>query len=81
MCMMDLMFFCRFNFTIVENCRKNSRRYKKLLWDEKILCIHIISYWINNGVSTVVLGTIAIQNKKILEKAYEWYNENKNEFN
>ena len=28
-----------------------------------------ISYWINNGVSTVVLGTIAIQNKKILEKA------------
>ena len=28
-----------------------------------------ISFWINNGVSTVVVGTMAIQNPKILKKA------------
>ena len=28
-----------------------------------------ISFWINNGVKTVVVGTIAIQNQKILKKA------------
>jgi phosphoribosylformimino-5-aminoimidazole carboxamide ribotide isomerase len=28
-----------------------------------------ISFWINSGVSTVVVGTMAIQNQKILEKA------------
>jgi phosphoribosylformimino-5-aminoimidazole carboxamide ribotide isomerase len=28
-----------------------------------------IRFWINNGVETVVLGTVAIQNQKILKKA------------
>jgi phosphoribosylformimino-5-aminoimidazole carboxamide ribotide isomerase len=28
-----------------------------------------ISFWIDSGVSTVVVGTLAIQNQKILEKA------------
>ena len=28
-----------------------------------------VHFWINNGVQTVVLGTVAIQNQKILKKA------------
>jgi phosphoribosylformimino-5-aminoimidazole carboxamide ribotide isomerase len=32
-----------------------------------------ISFWINNGVSTVVVGTMAVKNPKILKKACDLY--------
>ena len=32
-----------------------------------------ISFWINKGVSTIVVGTMAIKNKKILKKACNLY--------